>query len=85
MSATLAHLAAALLLALTRGPRQAVLRYRIWELTAWMRDCELDGLAGSLHLQRCQAELDDLRVQLALLEPRRACAHTTTPSTRSPA
>lgn len=84
MTATLAHLLAALLLAITRGPRQALLRYRIWELQAWMRDCALDGLAGSLHLQACQAELDALCVQLALLQPPRRPAPTTA-TTRSPA
>lgn len=66
---TVTHWLAAAWLAATRGPRMAWLHLELWELQAWMRDCQRDGLHRSLHLDRCAARADELRVSIALLQP----------------
>lgn len=69
------HIARALWLAITRGPRLAWLSYSLWELEAWITDIErdyaLNGLAPSRHLSECRAQAASLRVQIALLQPAR--------------
>lgn len=72
MTATLLHILAALLLAFT-SPREAWLRYRIWELEHWLadirRDFEHNGMPDSEHLRMCREELGRLRTQLAGMAP----------------
>lgn len=70
MTATLAHLLAALWLAITVSPRIAWLRYQIWELEAWLADCARDGLHSSLHLRECRGQLAELRIRLIDLQTR---------------
>jgi len=64
MTATLAHILAALWLTATLGPRAAWLRFQIWELEHWLADCARDGLHDSLHLRECCGQLAELRVRL---------------------
>lgn len=95
MAATLAHLAVCMALAITHGPRYALVQYQLLELEQWLADCAADGLHHSLHLQACRKQQQALRVQLALLQPRRAApatpaitlatAPTTTITPREPA
>lgn len=90
MTATLAHILAALALAIVRGPRIAWLRYELWELQHWMADLRADllrnGINDTQHLRQCRAREAELRVQLALLQPPATSAATprTTP-TKEPA
>lgn len=87
MTATLLHILAALALAIVRGPRIAWLRYELWELQHWMADIQADlqanGIDDTRHLRECRARADELRVQLALLQPARRTAATAaiTPTT----
>lgn len=75
MTATLAHIVAALLMVLVRGPRIAWLRYELWELEHWVadirRDLQANGIDDTQHLRECRARAAELRVQLALLCPPR--------------
>ena len=88
MTATLAHIAAALALLFIRGPRAAWLSYELWELEHWLRDIGRDlaanGIDDTAHLRECRARANEIRVQLALLQPpRRRAATSATPATTS--
>lgn len=77
MISTLTHWLAAAWLALTRGPHLAWLHLELWELLAWLRDCQRDGLHHSLHLRACRDRAAELRTAIALLQPPPAAAAAT--------
>lgn len=48
----------------------AVLVYQIWETEAYLRDCEREGLTGSLALAEFRGDLQRMRVRLIDLTTR---------------
>ncbi len=51
-----------------RSVRSAWLRWEIWAAEDWIKQCAGDGILQSRSLRECRRQIEELRVQLALLE-----------------